>query len=92
MDPIDDFVHTDKNGFPVKCANCFSTIEYKPAVKISNSFVKSKVDGPWPISWSISYTYYCENCAVIVLLEKRGFRWPKFLIRLVFGVYPKSKK
>ena len=92
MNSTDDFVHTDKSGFPVKCANCLSTIEHKPAVKISNSFVKSKVDGPWPISWSISYTYYCENCAVIVLLKKRGSKWPKFLIRLVFGVYLKSKK
>jgi len=87
-----EFIHTDDNGFPIKCGKCFEIIKKTPAVKIPNSFTEKKSDGPWPISWSISYMYYCENCALEILIEKRNLTWPKFLIRLVFGAFLKSKK
>jgi hypothetical protein len=87
-----DFIHTDNNGFPIKCGKCLQLIKEKPAVKISNSFTEKMSDGPWPASWSISYTYYCENCATEILVERRGLRWPKFLTRLVFGVFLKNKR
>jgi DNA-directed RNA polymerase subunit RPC12/RpoP len=85
------FIHTDRNGIPIKCANCMKTIEGVPAVKISNSFKEKKIDGPWNKAWSIVYTYYCENCA-IKILRKRRINWLKSLIHWVSGVFPENTK
>ena len=85
------FVHTDKNGISVKCAECMQTIENTPAVKICNSFKEQDVDGPWQKTWSIVYTYYCERCAIKVL-KKRRKSWLRFLIQWVFGGFLKNTK
>lgn len=87
-----DFRVTTEPGYVWACTRCLQPIQ-GPCIKIPGNITPTipKEDYILP-SYKVTYDYYCDDCAIKELLEKRKPSWLQRLIYWAFMGFRLQKK
>jgi len=90
----DNFKVTTEPGTRWACCHCLKTVKtMTPCIKIPGEVtqVEQKEDLPLP-TFKVQYDFYCDECAIKELIQRRDMGWLKRFVCSVFMGYRNKKK